>query len=122
MVGEIHEYDAMIKFFEPSAFLIEEREETKTCGSSLQDRLDAKRLLAIDANKRSTRPPVRRGDRGFAPDDPRVESTVRIRSLVMITSGTTGFPKGCVIDHETYALRSLNNAISQGSTIVNADF
>jgi len=32
----------------------------------------------------------------------------------MITSGTTGFPKGCVIDHETYALRSLNNAISKG--------
>ena len=32
----------------------------------------------------------------------------------MITSGTTGFPKGCVIDHETYALRSLNNAISRG--------
>ena len=33
----------------------------------------------------------------------------------MITSGTTGFPKGCVIDHETYALRSLNNAISRGA-------
>jgi long-subunit acyl-CoA synthetase (AMP-forming) len=34
--------------------------------------------------------------------------------IIMITSGTTGFPKGCIINHETYALRSLNNAISKG--------
>ncbi len=34
--------------------------------------------------------------------------------LLMITSGTTGFPKACSIDHETYALRCLNYSISKG--------
>jgi acyl-CoA synthetase (AMP-forming)/AMP-acid ligase II len=29
----------------------------------------------------------------------------------MITSGTTGFPKACLVNHETYVIRSLNNAI-----------
>ena len=32
----------------------------------------------------------------------------------MITSGTTGFPKACSIDHETYALRCLNYSVSKG--------
>lgn len=32
----------------------------------------------------------------------------------MITSGTTGFPKACSINHETYALRCLNYNISKG--------
>ena len=34
--------------------------------------------------------------------------------LLMITSGTTGFPKACSIDHQTYALRCLNYSISKG--------
>ncbi len=34
--------------------------------------------------------------------------------LLMITSGTTGFPKACSIDHQTYALRCLNYSVSKG--------
>jgi acyl-coenzyme A synthetase/AMP-(fatty) acid ligase len=47
-------------------------------------------------------------------EDPAINIDGKDPFIVMITSGTTGFPKGCVIDHETYALRSLNNAISKG--------
>jgi len=34
--------------------------------------------------------------------------------LIMITSGTTGFPKGCLISHQEYIYRSLNQAIGRG--------
>jgi acyl-CoA synthetase (AMP-forming)/AMP-acid ligase II len=34
--------------------------------------------------------------------------------IVMITSGTTGFPKGCLANHRTYVLICINNAIEKG--------
>ena len=34
--------------------------------------------------------------------------------IVMITSGTTGFPKGCLANHRTYVLICVNNAIEKG--------
>jgi acyl-CoA synthetase (AMP-forming)/AMP-acid ligase II len=34
--------------------------------------------------------------------------------IVMITSGTTGFPKGCLADHRTYVFICINNAIEKG--------
>ena len=32
----------------------------------------------------------------------------------MITSGTTGFPKACSINHETYSLRCMNYGLTKG--------
>jgi acyl-CoA synthetase (AMP-forming)/AMP-acid ligase II len=34
--------------------------------------------------------------------------------VVMITSGTTGFPKGCLTSHRTYVFHCINNAIEKG--------
>jgi acyl-CoA synthetase (AMP-forming)/AMP-acid ligase II len=34
--------------------------------------------------------------------------------LIMITSGTTGFPKGCLITHQSYIYRCLNQAVGHG--------
>ncbi len=34
--------------------------------------------------------------------------------LLMITSGTTGFPKACSINHETYSLRCMNYGMTKG--------
>jgi fatty-acyl-CoA synthase len=34
--------------------------------------------------------------------------------IVMITSGTTGFPKGCLANHRTFVLICVNNAIEKG--------
>lgn len=34
--------------------------------------------------------------------------------VVMITSGTTGFPKGCLASHRSYVLHCINNAIEKG--------
>ena len=110
----IQEYNAMIKFFEPSAFLIEERRETRNVWELVQDRLDAKRILAIDAGTVTKATPYEEAIASSPPEDPAMDIDGKDPFIVMITSGTTGFPKGCVIDHETYALRSLNNAISKG--------
>ena len=108
------ETGAMIQFFEPSAFLIEERQETKTAWDIVHDRLKPERILAL-RDTGPTRPSSYEDAIAAAADsDPPVEIDGKDSFIVMITSGTTGFPKGCVIDHETYALRSLNNAISKG--------
>ena len=109
-----HEYDAMIKFFEPSAFIVEDREETKTALDLITERLQPNRVLAIDANTPKRVASYEEAIAASIPDDPDVKIDGKDMFIIMITSGTTGFPKGCVINHETYALRSLNNAITRG--------
>ena len=47
-------------------------------------------------------------------DDPEIHVNGTDPFLIMITSGTTGFPKACTIDHETYSLRSINYAMTRG--------
>ena len=69
---------------------------------------------AIDAASATKATPYEEAIASSAADDPAVDIDGKDPFIIMITSGTTGFPKGCVIDHETYALRSLNNAISKG--------
>jgi acyl-CoA synthetase (AMP-forming)/AMP-acid ligase II len=111
---KIHEYDAMVKFFEPSAFIVEEREETKNALELITDRLEPNHVLIIGANITKRATPYEEAIAASAPDDPGVDVDGKETFIIMITSGTTGFPKGCVINHETYALRSLNNAITRG--------
>lgn len=110
----VQEYDAMIEFFEPAAFLIEQRRETGNVWDLLENRFDAKRIVAIHAAGATKATPFEETIEGSSAEDPAVDIQGKDPFIVMITSGTTGFPKGCVIDHETYALRSLNNAISKG--------
>jgi len=108
------EVDAMMRFFEPSAFLIEQRHETETVWEIVQDRLGAERIIALSAANGTNATPYEEAIVAAPADDPAVDIDGKDPFIVMITSGTTGFPKGCIIDHETYALRSLNNAISKG--------
>jgi fatty-acyl-CoA synthase len=34
--------------------------------------------------------------------------------MIMLTAGTTGTPKGCLVNHKTYALQCMNSAIGRG--------
>jgi acyl-CoA synthetase (AMP-forming)/AMP-acid ligase II len=111
---KIHEYDAMVKFFEPSAFIVEEREETKNALELITDRLEPNHVLTIGANITKRATSYEEAIATSMSDDPEVKIDGKDIFIIMITSGTTGFPKGCVINHETYALRSLNNAITRG--------
>ncbi len=50
------------------------------------------------------------------PREPGIEVSSSDLFLIMITSGTTGFPKGCLSTHERYVLACLNHALgSKGS-------
>jgi fatty-acyl-CoA synthase len=111
---KIHEYDAMIKFFEPRAFIVEERQETKSALDLITERLKPNLVLTIGANITKPATSYEEAIKVSPPDDPDVKIDGKDIFIIMITSGTTGFPKGCVINHETYALRSLNNAITRG--------
>ncbi|HEX9155616.1 MAG TPA: AMP-binding protein [Nitrospira sp.] len=108
------EYEAMINFFEPKAFVLEERKETTGVWRLLLERLEPKKLLAIDGMGVRQASPYEDAVAAASPDDPGICVDGKEPFTIMITSGTTGFPKACVINHDTYALRSLNNAISKG--------
>jgi acyl-CoA synthetase (AMP-forming)/AMP-acid ligase II len=47
-------------------------------------------------------------------DEPEVDVAEDDPFVVMITSGTTGFPKGCLTSHRTYVFHCINNAIEKG--------
>src|SRR5687768_12831220 len=34
--------------------------------------------------------------------------------MIMLTAGTTGTPKGCLVNHKTYALQCMNSSIGRG--------
>lgn len=51
---------------------------------------------------------------GSSTDDPDIEVKEGDPFVVMITSGTTGFPKACVTNHRTYVFHCVNNAIEKG--------
>src|SRR5919108_5783039 len=51
---------------------------------------------------------------GRSPDEPAVMVNEDDPFAVMLTSGTTGFPKGCLATHRTFVFHCLNNAIEKG--------
>ena len=108
------ESDAMLKFFAPKAFVIEERHETADTADLVLDRLGAKRVLFIGETLTPQAKSYEEAISTSSPGNNGIDVDGKQPFIIMITSGTTGFPKGCVINHETYALRSLNNAISKG--------
>lgn len=105
---------AMLRFFAPKGFFIEARKETEALMTIARAGID-RTLLIVVADK-----PID-GAIGFesavahgTADDPAVDVAGLDPFLLMITSGTTGFPKACSINHETYSLRCLNYNIAKG--------
>ncbi|MBI2088060.1 MAG: AMP-binding protein, partial [Deltaproteobacteria bacterium] len=94
-----------------AAVIIEGREETRHLSDLLSERFPPARALAIDWPEAAWSHPYEEAIRSAAADDPGVEVKEKDPFLIMITSGTTGFPKACLVNHETYVIRSLNNAI-----------
>ncbi len=109
------ECEAMVNFFAPAAFVLEGRKETRELANLLRDRVAPEKLLEIEG-------PETIGGTSFeeavalgSPGDPDIEVDSKDTFIVMITSGTTGFPKACTVNHETYTLRSLNFAVTRGT-------
>jgi len=51
---------------------------------------------------------------GQSPDDPDVSVSEDDPFAVLLTSGTTGLPKGCLATHRTFVFHCINNAIEKG--------
>jgi fatty-acyl-CoA synthase len=129
------ECEAMAGFFAPKAFILEGRTETKAVGELARERVDVKKLLFIEGSETLAGAPYEEALNGSHADDVEVavagvpyevalngshadDVEVAIQGtdpfLLMITSGTTGFPKACSINHQTYAMRCLNYGMTKG--------
>jgi acyl-CoA synthetase (AMP-forming)/AMP-acid ligase II len=51
---------------------------------------------------------------GQSADEPTMDVNEDDPFAVMLTSGTTGFPKGCLTTHRTFVFHCINNAIEKG--------
>ena len=51
---------------------------------------------------------------GQSSEEPSVSVNEEDPFIVMLTSGTTGFPKGCLATHRTFVSHCINNAIEKG--------
>ncbi len=107
---------AMVNFFAPKAFVLEGRKETKELAGILRQRMAPANLLVIQGSENidgsSFEAALARG----SAEEPRIDVASKDTFLLMITSGTTGFPKACTVSHEAYSLRSLNYAITRGTS------
>ena len=108
------ECEAMLGFFAPKAFFVEARKETAALHALADKRIDPGKLIVVGnpiyANGSGIESAIERSE----PDEPEATVASNDPFLLMITSGTTGFPKACSIDHQTYALRCMNYSISKG--------
>ncbi len=114
-----NECEAMLNFFAPKAFFLETRKETEALTKIASEHLHQSNLILI-GSPLPVHPELVEG-RAFesaisqgAPSDPEVEVSGLDPFLLMITSGTTGFPKACIINDETFALRCLNYGLTKG--------
>jgi len=121
------ECEAMMGFFAPKAFFLETRKETEALSKIAREHVPDKNLLVIGSPSsahsfdelRTGSEPVeaRSFESAISQSDPCVPE-VEVQGLdpflLMITSGTTGFPKACTINHETYSLRCMNYGLTKG--------
>jgi acyl-CoA synthetase (AMP-forming)/AMP-acid ligase II len=113
------ECEAMMRFFAPKAFLLEARKETEALSKIAPGHVQPNNLLTIVASPSAQGKPVEASSFESAitqsdPNDTEVEVQGLDPFLLMITSGTTGFPKACSINHETYSLRCMNYGMTKG--------
>ncbi len=113
------ECEAMLRFFAPKAFLVESRKETEALTNIARGHVKRNNLLMIGSPLSGHTKPVEASLFETAigqsdPSDPQVHVAGLDPFLLMITSGTTGFPKACSINHETYSLRCMNYGMTKG--------
>lgn len=108
------ECEAMLAFFAPKAFFVETRKETAALQELADERIDPGKLIVVGNPHHSAGSGIEGAIEQSEPGQPAATVAGDDPFLLMITSGTTGFPKACSIDHQTYALRCLNYGISKG--------
>ncbi len=110
------ECEAMVNFFAPGVFILEGRKETRELANILRGRTACEKWIEIEGSEAIGGTPFEGAVALGSPDDPDIEVDSKDTFIVMITSGTTGFPKACTVNHDAYTLRSLNFAITRGTS------
>jgi acyl-CoA synthetase (AMP-forming)/AMP-acid ligase II len=110
------ECEAMVNFFAPAAVIVEGRQETREFGNILRGRIARDKWLEIEGSEAIGGMPFEGAVAMGSPNDPDIDVDSKDIFIMMITSGTTGFPKACTVNHEAYTLRSLNFAITRGTS------
>ena len=105
---------AMVKFFGPKGFIVESRKETEELAASVRDSIAPSAVLSIRESCAREGLAYEDAIESGQAQDPEIVVRGSDPFLLMITSGTTGFPKACSINHETYALRCLNYGLTKG--------
>jgi acyl-CoA synthetase (AMP-forming)/AMP-acid ligase II len=108
------ECESMLRFFAPKAFFLEKRQETEALLGLARAAIPADKLILIAADELYDGVGMESAIKLGNPKEPQAIVDGKDPFLLMITSGTTGFPKACSIDHQTYALRCLNYSVSKG--------
>jgi fatty-acyl-CoA synthase len=108
------ECEAMVGFFAPTAFFLETRSETEALTARARKHITPGKLIVIADSEKHGGCSFERAINQGADDDPEVSVQGLDPFLLMITSGTTGFPKACSINHQTYALRCMNYGLTKG--------
>ena len=113
------ECKAMMDFFAPKAFFLETRKETEPLVEIAANCIRNTDLIVIDSSSPVYGKTVESSafETVIAQNnasDPDIEVRGVDTFLLMITSGTTGFPKACSINHETYSLRCMNYGMTKG--------
>jgi acyl-CoA synthetase (AMP-forming)/AMP-acid ligase II len=102
------ELGSMVSFFKPSALILQQE-----CMAELERARSIKDLSFL---KQIVVADLRYG--GLLDGQSTAEPEVRVDEndpfAVLLTSGTTGFPKGCLTTHRTFVFHCINNAIEKG--------
>ena len=105
---------AMADFFSPKAFIVESRRETRALDNLARERVVPENFVSIEGSEEAAGTPYERALSRTSADDFEMVIEGSDPFLFMITSGTTGFPKACSINHQTYAMRCLNYGMTKG--------
>ena len=105
---------AMLRFFQPKAFFLETRRATKALSAIAREHIESDKLIVVSDAEDFAGVAFEFAIAQGKPNEPQVQVEGIDPFLLMITSGTTGFPKACSINHETYALRCMNYGLTKG--------
>jgi len=102
------EIGSTLSFLQPAALFVEKSSLSEFNAARSQNGLDSMKTFVVDEQSYDELP-----EKSSA-DEPDVEVLEDDPFVVMITSGTTGFPKACLTSHTTYVFHCINNAIEKG--------
>jgi len=105
---------AMLRCFAPKALFLEIRKETDALRGLADKHIAAGNLIVLGGPNHANGIGIESAIEQSTAAEPEATVAGDDPFLLMITSGTTGFPKACSIDHQTYSLRCLNYSISKG--------